>query len=71
MHFKTFMTSVEENLSRCRTEAELRNWIENHARSLPEDDWKLFRSAAGAENPEALRKGSGRSIILLQDYSLK
>lgn len=42
MHFKTFMTSVEENLSRCRTEAELRNWIENHARSLPEDDWESF-----------------------------
>ena len=42
MDFKTFMTSVEESLSRFRTEAELENWIKNYAHSLPEDDREGF-----------------------------
>lgn len=42
MDFKTFLTSVEESLSRFRTEAELRNWIKNYARSLPEDGREGF-----------------------------
>ena len=38
MDFKSFMNSVEQNLSQMKTEEELRNWIRNYARSIPEED---------------------------------
>ena len=42
MDFKLFMNSVEENLSLIKTEEELRNWIRNYARSIPEDERESF-----------------------------
>ena len=42
MDFKLFMNSVEENLSLIKTEEELRNWIRNYARSIPEEERESF-----------------------------
>lgn len=42
MDFKLFMNSVEENLSLIKTEEELRNWIRNYARSIPEEERGSF-----------------------------
>ena len=42
MEFKLFMNSVEENLSLIKTEEELRNWIRNYARSIPEEERGSF-----------------------------
>src|SRR5699024_8362829 len=38
MDFKLFMNSVEETLSLIKTEEDLRNWVRNYARSIPEED---------------------------------
>ncbi len=37
MDFKFFMTSVEQRLSRFKDVSELKEWIQNYARSLPEE----------------------------------
>ena len=37
MDFKSFMTSVEQTLSRFHDISELKEWIQNYARSLPEE----------------------------------
>ena len=37
MDFKSFMISVEQSLSRFKNESELKGWIQNYARSLPEE----------------------------------
>ena len=42
MDFKLFMNSVEENLSLIKTEEDLRNWIRNYARSIPEEERGSF-----------------------------
>ena len=42
MDFKLFMDSVEQNLSQMKTEEELRSWIRNYARSIPEEERGSF-----------------------------
>lgn len=44
MDFKSFMTSVEENLSCVKSEKDLRDWIKNYARSIPEEERENFLS---------------------------
>lgn len=37
MTFKAFMREVEQNIDCIKTESELRDWIKNYARTIPEE----------------------------------
>ena len=56
------MNSVEENLSLIKTEEELRNWIRNYARSIPEEERGSFleqiqiRKSRRSENRAVTKK---------------
>lgn len=42
MEFKLFMQKVEQEIEGIRTESELRDWIKNYARSIPEENRENF-----------------------------
>lgn len=42
MDFKSFMQAVEKNLAQLKSEEELRSWVKNYARSLPEEEREDF-----------------------------
>ena len=58
MDFKSFMTSVEQSLFRFENESELKGWIQNYARSLPdearEDFLKQLRETKPRSHKEKL-----------------
>ena len=53
MDFKSFMNAVEENLSLIKTEDELRNWIRNYARSIPEEERGSFLEQMQTRKPRS------------------
>lgn len=53
MDFKSFMNTVEENLSLIKTEDELRNWIRNYARSIPEEERGSFLEQMQTRKPRS------------------
>lgn len=53
MDFKSFMNTVEENLSLIKTEDELRNWIRDYARSIPEEERGSFLEQMQTRKPRS------------------
>lgn len=42
MDFKVFMRSVEQEIEKIKSESELREWIQDYARTIREEDRETF-----------------------------